>query len=173
MESAIRFVRSRAKQYKVDPERIALIGESAGGHLVSMVGARSKRESRVSAVVSFYGPHDLERRAVEQNQVSEPLRDFLGITELNPKSIKILHEASPIVHVVEGMPPYLLIHGTKDEQVPYDQSPSMCERMKAVGNTCEVFTVEGGGHGIGGWEKAPAFQKYKAKMIEWLLSLLS
>src|SRR5262249_29542197 len=53
VESAIRYVRSHAAQYKVDPNRIALIGESAGGHLVSMVGARNKPDARVNAVVSF------------------------------------------------------------------------------------------------------------------------
>jgi len=168
VEAAIRYVRSHAKQYKVDVNKIALIGESAGGHLVSMVGARNKPDSQVKAVVSFYGPHDLEGRAVDEKKISDSMRDFLGVTELNPKSIKTLHEASPISHVGPGMPAYLLIHGTKDEKVPYDQSPKMCEKMTAAGNSCEVFTVEGAGHGMGGWEKVPAYQKYKAKMIEWL-----
>ncbi len=168
VEAAIRYVKSHARQYNVDTNRIALIGESAGGHLVSMVGARNKPESRVNAVVSFYGPHDLERRAVEQKQISDTMRDFLGVAELNPKSIKALHEASPINHVGPGMPPYLLIHGTKDEKVPYDQSPKMCEKMKEAGNSCEVFTVEGAGHGMGGWEKVSAYQMYKVKMMEWL-----
>jgi hypothetical protein len=44
----------------------------------------------------------------------------------------------------------------------------MCEKMKAAGNECEVFTVEGGAHGMGAWEKEPAHHKYKGKMIEWL-----
>src|SRR6185295_11244973 len=99
VEAAIRYVKSHAAQYKEDPKRIALIGESAGGHLVSMVGARNKPATSVNAVVSFYGPHDLERRAVEQKQISESMRDFLGIAqELNPKTIKALHDASPIVY---------------------------------------------------------------------------
>ncbi|MGE5081473.1 MAG: alpha/beta hydrolase fold domain-containing protein, partial [Acidobacteriota bacterium] len=55
VESAIRFVRANAAKYKVDPNRIALIGESAGGHLVSYVGARNRADSRVAAVVSMYG----------------------------------------------------------------------------------------------------------------------
>jgi acetyl esterase/lipase len=168
VESAIRFVKSHASDYNVDPNRIALVGESAGGHLVSMVGARNKPDASINAVVSFYGPHDLERRAVERKQISATERDFLGVTELNPKSIAILREASPVTHVQPGMPPYLLIHGTKDEKVPYSQSPEMCEKMKAAGDSCEVFTVDGAGHGIGGWEKVSAHQTYKAKMIDWL-----
>ena len=58
VEAAIRFVKSNAAKYKVDPRRIALIGESAGGHLVSYVGARNRPDSRVAAVVSMYGVHD-------------------------------------------------------------------------------------------------------------------
>jgi fermentation-respiration switch protein FrsA (DUF1100 family) len=44
----------------------------------------------------------------------------------------------------------------------------MCEKMQAAGDSCEVFTVEGAGHGMGGWEKVREYQKYKAKIIEWL-----
>src|SRR5258708_17420245 len=55
VEAAIRYVKSHAAQYKVDPTRIALIGESAGGHLVSMVGARNKPASRGNALASSYG----------------------------------------------------------------------------------------------------------------------
>jgi dipeptidyl aminopeptidase/acylaminoacyl peptidase len=66
------------------------------------------------------------------------------------------------------MPPYLLIHGTKDDLVPYDQSVLMCEKMKQAGASCEIFTVEGGAHGVGSWERTPEFQAYKQKMVDWL-----
>ena len=168
VEAAIRYVRSHAAEFNINPERIALIGESAGGHLVSMVGARNKPDARVAAVVSFYGPHNLERRAVERKEVAEAERGFLGISSLDAKSIAVLHDASPITHVAAGMPPYLLIHGTKDEQVPYDQSPEMCDAMKAAGNSCDLITIEGAPHGVGPWEKTAAFQTYKVKMIAWL-----
>ncbi len=173
VEAAIRYVRSHAKEYKVDPNKIALIGPSAGGYLVSMVGARNKPDARVNAVVSFFGPHDFEGRYTERKEVPDTDRAFLGIQELNPHAMQILHEATCIAHVAPGMPPYLLIHGTKDPQVPYEQSPKMCEKMKAAGDRCEVFTVEGGGHGLGGWEKVPAMREYKVKMIDWLKATLN
>jgi len=56
VESAIVFVKKHAREYKVNPKRIALMGESAGGHLANLVGARNKPPSNVAAVVSFYGP---------------------------------------------------------------------------------------------------------------------
>ena len=172
VESAVEYVKAHAKQYKADPNRIALVGESAGGHLVSFAGTRKKKNSRVAAVVSFYGPHDLESRARSQGTLSDSVKAFLGLSELNNKTWETLRSASPITHVSKDMPPYLLIHGTKDDLVPYDQSVRMCEKMKQAGARCEIFTVEGGAHGVGSWERTPEFQAYKERMVAWLHEIL-
>ncbi|MEO7651485.1 MAG: alpha/beta hydrolase fold domain-containing protein, partial [Bryobacteraceae bacterium] len=170
VERAIEWVRAHAAEYNVDPNRIALIGESAGGHLVSMVGARNKPASRVRAVVSVYGLHDVERREVDQKSVSESIEAFLGVKDLSPKSIQILRDASPSNYISSAMPPYLLVHGTKDDRVPYEQSPKMCEKMRAAGASCDLITIDGGGHGMGGWDKAR--RSYKPQIIEWLKETL-
>ena len=170
--SAIRHVRTHAAGYKVDPERMALVGESAGGHLVSFAGAKAPADARVAAVVSFYGPHDFEARERALGALSTNVKAFLAVSELNPETYRKMREASPITHVHPGMPPYLLIHGTKDPTVPYDQSVRMCESMRQAGASCEIFTVDGGGHGVGNWEKTPAFQAYKERMIDWLRARL-
>ncbi len=172
VRSAVLWVRAHAKEYKVDTKRLALVGESAGGHLVSYVGARYGRKLGLAAVVPFYAPHDMEYRARVSKQVSDPVKSFFGVTELNEAGFGKLREASPITYVSRNMPPFLLIHGTKDEQVPYEQSPRMCEKMKQAGARCELFTVEGAPHGIGPWEKNPAFQAYKQKLVEWLKQTL-
>jgi acetyl esterase len=65
------------------------------------------------------------------------------------------------------MPPFLCIHGNKDDQVSYQQSPAMCAAMKKVGTNCELITIEGGGHGMSGW-KAPEQQHWKPEMLAWL-----
>ena len=70
------------------------------------------------------------------------------------------------------MAPFLCIHGTKDDQVLYEQSPMMCDAMKKVGAACELITIEGGGHGMGGW-KAPEMQHWKAEMVAWLKRTMS
>lgn len=168
VEAAVRWVKKHAREYKVDPKRIALMGESAGGHLVAMVGVRPTKETKVAAVVDFYGPHDLLKRESERGEVGKNLRQFLGIDRLDDAGKAKLKEASPITYVKKGLPPFLFIHGTKDAAVPYEQSPLMCDKLKAAGNRCEVFTVEGAPHGIGGWEKNPEWQAYKKKMVEWL-----
>lgn len=170
--TAIRWVKAHAKEYKVDTRRIALMGESAGGHLVAYAGVRADKETRVAAIVDFYGPHDLEKREKDRGEAGKNLRQLLGISDLSEPSLKKLRDASPVNYVRKGLPPFLFIHGTKDAAVPYEQSPLMCEKLKQSGNRCEVYTVEGAPHGVGGWEKVPAFQGYKAKMVEWLKETL-
>jgi alpha-L-fucosidase 2 len=172
VEAAIRWVKKHAKEYKVDPKRIAIMGESAGGHLVAMAAVRQTKETKVAAVVDFYGPHDLLKRETDKGEVGKNLRQFLGIDALDEAGKAKLKEASPITYVRKGLPPFLFIHGTKDAAVPYEQSPMMCDRLKAAGNRCEVYTVEGAPHGIGPWEKNPEWQGYKAKMAGWLKQTL-
>ncbi len=172
VERAVVWLHAHAQEYKVDPHRIALLGESAGGHLVSYVGARHKPAARIAAVVSFYGPHDFEARATGRGALSDSEKAFVGVSDTSPKSMRLLRRASPITYVHKGMPPYLLIHGTKDAAVPYELSVSMCDKMKRVGASCEVFTVEEAPHGVGPWEKNPAFQGYKKRMVEWLQATL-
>ena len=86
---AIRFVKENAKQYKVDPGRIALIGESAGGHLVSYVGARHNPRTAVNAVVSFYGIHQVD-------PVIELFGKMLGAGEpgISPERLRDIDDAA-------------------------------------------------------------------------------
>ena len=167
--SRVRFeyVKTHAKQYKADPNRIAPCRRIGGRPRWCCLQAQLKKpNARVAAVVSFYGPHDLASRARSQRILSDSIKAFLGLSELNDESFELLRKASPITHVFKDMPPYLLIHGTKDDLVPYDQSVLMCEKMKQAGARCEIFTVEGGAHGVGSWERIPEFQAYKQKMVE-------
>jgi len=171
--TAIRWVRKHAKEYKVDTKRLALIGESAGGHLVALAGTRGRGNTRVAAVVDFYGPHDLVKQVAERDQgdYTAMAKRFFR-TAPAPDTEARLREASPIHSVHKGMPPFLFIHGTDDKSVPYNQSPLMCDKMKSVGVACEIITIEGAPHGMSNWEKVPAHQKYKEPMIAWLKKVL-
>ena len=170
VQRAIQYVKSHAKQYKVDPQRIALVGESAGGYLVSYIGAIDRPQDRVAAIVSFYGPHNVAGLVSGSGggPVPESVEKFWQVKELNAASAKTLEEASPIFYVHKSMPPFLLIHGTKDAQVDYRQSPAMCERMKAVGAKCDLITVENGAHGMGSWAALPDGNAYQQQMMDWL-----
>ena len=92
---------------------------------------------------------------------------FFGADQLDEAGRAMLSAVSPIHAVHKGMPPFLCIHGTKDDQVTYDQSPAMCEAMHKAGAACELIAIEGGGHGMSGW-RAPEMQHWKAEMIAWL-----
>lgn len=172
VDRAIEFVKSHASQYKVDTRRIALLGESAGGYLVSYVGTQTERKWRVAAVVSFYGPHNLmgeyemrKRQGVQPSAVTA----FIGITTFDEKAFDLLKKDSPINRVKKGLPPFLLLHGSKDTVVDYQQSVDMCDRLRQAGDACELYTVEDGKHGMGNWEDKPA---YKQKVVEWLRETL-
>ncbi len=168
VDRAIEYVKAHAAEYKVDPKRIALLGESAGGHIVSYVGTQTDPRWGVAAVVSFYGPHnltgELEMRK-KQGKAPSAVQAFLSIKTFDPPSIQRVEAASPINHIHEKMPPYLLVHGKADQIVDYEQSVKMCERLQEAGNSCELYTIEGGAHGMGSWEKTP---EYKQKVVAWL-----
>ncbi len=168
--TAIRWVKTHAKEYKADPKRIALVGESAGGHLVSYVGVRGEGETRVAAVVPFYAPHDLEFQVKSRNALGPSMTALFGLTDLNDDAWKTLRAASATTYLRKGLPPFLQIHGDTDAQVPYEQSVKFQERMKALGNACELITIPGGGHGMGGWDKA--HPEYKEQLVEWLKKTL-
>jgi alpha-L-fucosidase 2 len=167
--SAVRWVQQHAREYKVDTRRIALVGESAGGHLVALVGARDGRRLNLRAVVPFYAPCDLAALARSRpDPANDGLRAFFGFDKLDDAVLARLREGSPITYARKDAPPFLMIHGTGDQRVPFHESEAMCERIRAAGGSCELFAVEGAPHGIGGWEKNPAFQTYKAKLVYWL-----
>jgi acetyl esterase/lipase len=170
VETAVRWVSAHAKEYKVDPGHVALIGESAGGHLVSYVGCRKGKELGLAAVVPFYAPHDLEFQVKNRNALGESMQALFGLTELNDDAWKRLREASASTYLHAGMPPYLLIHGDKDAQVPYAQSTRFRDQMQAAGNACDLITIPEGAHGMGGWEKLGS--NYQEQLVAWLKKTL-
>ncbi len=181
VETSIRWLKENAKQYRVDPKKIALIGESAGGFLVNYVGTHETKDTRVAAVVDFYGPVDYGRLAEQRRDHPELFNMttinrhaangggiyFFEAQQLDAEGLAKLHSISPLFAVHKGMPPFLCIHGNKDDQVAYEQTPMMCEAMKQVKASCEIVTIEGGGHGMAAW-KDPAMQHWKAEMVAWL-----
>src|SRR5438552_18397755 len=96
---------------------------------------------------------------------------FFEVEELNEAGIAKLRSVAPLYAVHKGMPPFLAIHGTRDDQVPYEQSTLMCEAMHKVGAVCDLITVEAGGHGMSGWKDADQ-PHYKVEMIAWLKKTL-
>ncbi|MDE3197141.1 MAG: alpha/beta hydrolase [Acidobacteriota bacterium] len=186
MDAAIRWVKANAKTYKVNVSKIVICGESAGGYLVNYAAAHETPATKVAAVVDFYGPVDYEK--IARQRATYPARFnmtsignhkakggsiwFFGVDGYDDASYAKLREISPIVAIHKGMPPFLEIHGTRDDQVPYEQSPIMCDALHKVGVACEIVTIEAGGHGMGSWKDADQ-QHYKTEMIAWLKKTLN
>jgi alpha-L-fucosidase 2 len=184
IDTAIVWLKAHAKEYHVDPNRIALIGESAGGLLVNYAGTHYTPQTRVRAVVDLYGPVDYEVLSIERRDHPERFNmtsiqrhfknggsmRFFGAEDTSPESLAKLRAVAPIHGVHKGMPPFLAIHGTKDDQVPFAQSTTFCDAIKKVGSQCELIPIEGGGHGMG-W-KDPSMQHWRGEMIDWLKKVL-
>jgi len=169
VDSAIRFVKAHAADYRIDPDRIALIGESAGGQLAAMAALNPSAGNAVRAVVALYTPTDLAALARNSELIPESVRKALKGTPFEGVILSRLAQLSPIEAVHAGMPPFLLIHGTADPLVAFEQSPAMCNRMRSVGAACEVYPVPGGTHGVRRWEASPAISEpYKREMVRWL-----
>ena len=168
VEAAIDYVQKNPSRYRVDPRRIVLIGESAGGQLVSYIGARNQTKSRIAAVVSLYGIHDFVSACAAWKPVPKEVFELFGIRSIDADTVSLLITASPVIYVNRDMPPFLLIHGTKDEDVPYEQSVEMCEKARTAGGHCDLIPVDGAPHGMDRWEAHAEFLWYKKALTDWL-----
>jgi len=171
VEQAIGYVQAHAQEFNGDRDKIALVGESAGGQLAAMA-ALGKDGSAIKAVLSLYAPTDLVQLARDSKVIPEQFRLAVQGTPWAGAVLARLRQLSPINHVHSGMPPFLLIHGTADPLVPFEQSRSMCKAIRNAGGTCDLLAVNGGGHGLRGWEYA-GLTSYKRLMIEWLQKRLA
>jgi acetyl esterase/lipase len=161
VKAAVRFIKTNAKKYQVDPDRIGAIGFSAGGHLALMLGVTGPNadlegdvpagapDSRVKAVVNYFGPTDLAARDIPT--ISKGLvKDFLGGTpEEKPLAAA---KASPITFISKDDAPMLTFQGTDDPLVPFTQAIKLAEAMDAAGIPGRVELLIGAQHGWGGPE---------------------
>ena len=152
---------------RLDARRLALVGESAGGHLVADAAVRMTDDTRVAAVVPFFAPVDFESDTDGRGGLSVSLRALFGRTELDEAARQALREASPIRRVRPGLPPFLLVHGTADMSVPYEQSIRLQKALREAGVECDLVTVPDGTHGTREWdEQLPG---YPDQVVGWLV----
>ncbi len=172
VQTAIRWVKAHAADYKGDPNRIALFGHSAGGHLVCLAGVLTDDSTRVQAVVGFAPVTDLEADTTTRGGLSTSLQHLFERPKApTPEAVALLRAASPINHVRPGLPPFLLLHGDADKTVPYQQSLNFQARLRASGVRCDLITIPGAPHGLLSWSKfAP---DYPRQMIAWLRETLT
>jgi acetyl esterase/lipase len=172
-KAAVRWLRLNAEKYHVDPNRIGVTGDSAGGHLAQFLGVTGDVHdfdgdqnpgppSRVSCVVNFYGPSDLTRSYGRSADAAEVLPLFLGGDVAHERKRHVL--ASPLYWVTPNAAPTLLIHGTDDKYVNYEQATWIYDRLRAAQVEAELLTLQGAGHGF----KGDDAKKAEAAMVGWL-----
>lgn len=148
LRDAVRWVRAHAEELGVDPDRIAAMGESAGGHLAAMLGTDPdpSGSARIQAVVDFYGPTDLAALDRSSMKASPAIRQFLGGP---PSSLPENYaDASPAAHVSADDPPFLIVQGSADDVVTPNQSTSFARRLSEAGVPNRLIVVPGAGHGF-------------------------
>ncbi|MDE3066200.1 MAG: alpha/beta hydrolase [Verrucomicrobiota bacterium] len=173
VQAAIRWVKAHAAEYKGAPGRIALLGYSAGGHLVCLAATLATPATRVQAVVGLAPPTDLVTEMKRRGEIGRwsAMRNVLGRDALDAGTWKLLRQLSPIEHVKPGLPPFLLMQGDADKTVPPPQTRNFAARLKADGVPCELYFIKGAGHNIANWAKLdPACQQ---ELVGWLKEALS
>lgn len=164
VKTAIRFLRANADTYKIDPERIGIWGTSSGGNTALLVGLTADDpvyktdeyadfSDGVKTVVECFGPADLramwtniQAQCAENEHNRALFTGLLGDTE--DEQMRCISLMNPVEKVKDGVsyPPFLLIHGDKDELVPYEQSVQMADTLCAHDVHTEMIRVEGAEH---------------------------
>jgi acetyl esterase/lipase len=172
VRTAIRWVKAHAPEYKGDPERITLVGYSAGGQLAAFAAATAEEDARVQALVVLAGPTDLVADCERRGEVSPALQALFDRgPEIDDEARTILRDASPLNYLTAASPPTLLVHGTVDESVPYSQSVNYQARLQELGVPCELITIPGGSHRLREWKRRDA--SFESRMIDWLEATLN
>lgn len=176
MHRSVRFIRSRADQYKIDPDRIGITGGSAGGHLSLMQGTAGtvgktdardpvdRHSSRVQAVACFFPPTDFLnygkpgenalgrgilvnfKAPFDFNELDPKTKSFVLIKD-EEKILNIGKAISPINHVSADDPPTMIIHGDADLLVPIQQAELIIDKLKEAGVPAELVVKKGAAHG--------------------------
>lgn len=160
-KAALRWMRAHATEYGGDPDKIAIIGPSAGGHLVSLMGTTPNDKelegangtpgvsTAVTCVVDIFGPTDLVGigRIVEKTgkKASSSIHALFGGSV--DEKLAMMQKASPINTVDKSNPPFLILHGTADRLVSMSESTRFRDKLRAVGVPVALVKVKGADHG--------------------------
>jgi acetyl esterase/lipase len=181
-KAAIRWVRSQATKYNLNPDKIGVWGVSAGGHLVSLLGTSGDVKelegdcgspgvsSRVQCVVDFCGPSDFLAFAKFKRTllpppgtIEAPEGQLFGGTIAQKRELAIA--ASPVTYVSKDDPPFLIVHGTNDPLVNMEQAELLQAALTKAGASATLVKIIGGGHLFGGSEVSARVGDFFAKHL--------
>jgi alpha-L-fucosidase 2 len=170
VQQSIRWVKAHAAEFKGDPNRITLMGYSAGGHLACHAAVLAGDDTRVQAVVAFAGPTDHVADSERRNGASKSMQMLFNYPEsLDAYARERLREISPLNYIRPGLPPFLLFAGTEDKSVPYSQSVNFQARLAAAQVACDLITITNVGHRLSEWKNHDP--TWPTKLTDWLRAL--
>jgi acetyl esterase/lipase len=151
VKAAIRWLRTHSTEYGIDPQHFGVIGHSAGGHLVSLLGVTNtpssfdvgenlKVSSAVQAVCTMSGPSDFFSLAEGADEHrSHALIDLFGGTPSDKPALA--KAASPTSYAAAGAPPFLIIHGENDTVVPLSQALTLQNHLEKGSGAVELLIL--------------------------------
>jgi acetyl esterase/lipase len=172
-QRAVRWVRAHAGDFNIHPKRVGAMGDSAGGHLVALIGVRGARDnsdrelsrfrSRPDAVVGYYGAYELVRMwRIEM--AHRPLTAWLGGPPEGHE--KVYKETSPASMVTRDAPPFLILHGDQDKVNPEEQSHLLHDALRKKSVESTLLILKGVGHG---WApESPQGREAEAAVLAFL-----
>lgn len=181
---AVRFLRSKSREFNIDSDKIGCWGDSAGGHLCALLGTSAgvaelegeggwkEHFSGVNAVCDWYGPVDFLKSCdypseITWNAADSPPSKLVGcpIQSIPDKSIA----ANPITYIKKqkNLPPFLIMHGEEDIQVPLNQSELLYMALKNAGADVTFEIIKGQGHGFSGKDILSAVYDFFTKKFNW------
>lgn len=169
VRTAIRYVKAHADELGVDPDRVAVMGDSSGGHTALMAGLAygeafdtpeyGEYTADVRCIIDFYGPTDMSQMfevSGKTGVIPQEVRRELLLFE-KAETYEELREqarlANPLAYITRerAVPPMLILHGDEDPVVPFHQSVLLYQKMQECGQKAEFYKILGAGHAVGIW----------------------
>jgi dipeptidyl aminopeptidase/acylaminoacyl peptidase len=148
IQGVIRFIEGKSDEYKVDVNKICLVGASAGAHLALLQAYKNNEDGRIKAVVDLFGPSDLTD-LYNNHPVPEQVRYVLTtlIGKSLPAAASLYQQASPVNFISAKSVPTLIFHGSDDIVVPVSQSKALKAKLLSNNIKAEMTTYALEGHG--------------------------
>lgn len=174
VDDAVAWTKAHISEYGGDPDRMAILGYSAGGQLAFWAAIRDQPPHQLKALIGVAPATDFLEDLGRRNGPSKALKDLMNCEEDESfeKTLLRLYEASPINYIHEEMPPILFLQGTDDLTVPMQQAVNIKRKIEdgRWKLPCEIYAVQGAGHRQSDWDTFD--ESYRQKLLDWLGSRL-